>query len=84
MDYGRVTISEKGFYRVSKKITLLIGIYFYITISTGMHLTYTIQEINILQESAIETTPTPTLLPWLSWKQICCFLDFEIKILEIE
>ena len=38
------------------------------------------REINILQESAIETTPTPTLL------QICCasFLDFERKILEIE
>ena len=41
-----------------------------------MHLTYTIQEINILQESAIESTPTPTSLPWLSWKQICSFLDF--------
>ena len=32
-----------------------------------MHLTYTVPEINILQGSAIET---PTLLPWLPWKQI--------------
>ena len=59
-----------------KTITLLIGIYFYITTSIGIHLTYTIQEINILQESAIETTSTPTLLPWLSWKLICCFFRF--------
>ena len=36
-----------------------------------MHLTYTIQEINILYDSATEITTTPTLLPWLSWKQIC-------------
>ena len=35
-------------YRVSKKpMPLLIGIYVYISTSTGMHLTYTIQEINI-------------------------------------
>ena len=54
-----------------KTMPLLIGIYFYITTSTGMHLTYTIRKINILQGLAIETTPTPTLLPWLPWKQIC-------------
>ena len=67
-----------------KTITLLISIYFYITTSSGMELTYTIRETNILQESAIETDPTPMLLPWLSWKQICCFFRFLKKILEIE
>ena len=59
-----------------KTMPLLIGIYLYIITSTGMHLTCTIREINILQGSAIETTPTPTLLPWLPWKQICYFFRF--------
>ena len=54
-----------------KNDATFIGIYFYISTSTGMHLTYAIGEINIFQGSAIETTPTPTLLPWLPWKQIC-------------
>ena len=54
-----------------KTMPLLIGFYFYISTSTGMHLTYTIREINILQGSVIETTPTPMLLPLLPWNQIC-------------
>ena len=44
----------------------LISIYFYNIASTGMHLTYTIGEINILQGS---TTNTNVAL-WLPWKQI--------------
>ena len=39
-------------YRVSNKNdALLICINFYVSPSTGMHVTYTIQEITILQES---------------------------------
>ena len=57
-----------------KTITLLIGIYFYITTSTCMYLTWTKQKISIHHESAVETSPTAMLLPWLPWKQICCFL----------
>ena len=33
---------------VQKTITILISIYFYITTQPGMHVTYTIREINIL------------------------------------
>ena len=36
---------------------LLISIHFYIPTSTDKHLTYTVHEIDILQESATETTP---------------------------
>ena len=67
-------------YRVSKKKTmpLLISIYFYITTSTGIYLTYIIKEINILQESAIETNPTPTVLPWLPFSMETNMLIFMI------
>ena len=37
-----------------------------------MYLTKTKQKISILHESAVETSPTAMLLPWLPWKQICC------------
>ena len=63
------TCTHLNIYMVSKKtMPLYIGIHFCITTSTGMHLTYTNWENNILQGSATETTPTPTLLPWLPWK----------------
>ena len=53
-----------------KLVPLLIGIFYIITL-TGMNLIFTIREINILQGSAIETTPTPTLRQCLPWKQLC-------------
>ena len=39
---------EKYIYRVSKKTDVTFNRYFYISTSTGMCLTYNIQEINIL------------------------------------
>ena len=37
-----------------KTMPLLIGIYFYVSTSTGMHLTYTIQEIITLKNQQME------------------------------
>ena len=39
-----------------------------------MYLTWTKQKISFHHESAVETFLTAMLLPWLPWKQICCFL----------
>ena len=43
-----------------------------------MYIAWTKQKINIHHESAVETSPTPMLLPWLPWKQICCFTKFRL------
>ena len=45
--FHKIPLDESTTGCPKKTMPLLIGIYFYISTSTGMHLTYTIQEINI-------------------------------------